>query len=72
VPEYRLDAARELVRVSQRIGQRDYCLARRLIANDVNAYRAPRTKREREYQCRRLKDLLDDLAKYFGFASPSN
>ena len=53
-------------------GSRDYHLARRLIADDINAYRAPRTKREREYQCRRLKDLLDELAKFWGFASPTN
>lgn len=69
VPDFRLDAANQLVRLSQRLGQRDYRLARRLIARDVGAYPDPRSRREKEYQCRRLRDVLDDLATIWGYAA---
>lgn len=68
VPDFRLDAQTQLIRVARFLGRRDYHLARRYLARDLEAYPEPPTQRERDYHSRRLRDILEDLAGYWGFA----
>lgn len=68
IPAFRLDAAHELDEVRRYLGRRDYHLARRYFTGDAQAYPEPKTQRERDYQYRRLRDILEDLAVHWGYA----
>ncbi len=72
IPDHRLDAATELIRVARYLGRRDYRLARRYLARDLEAYPQPTSQRERDYHYRRLRDILEDLAAFWGFAQDRN
>ena len=67
IPDFRLDAQTQLIRVARYLGSRDYRLARRYLAFDPEAYECPESRSEREYHSRRLRDILEDLAAYWGF-----
>lgn len=68
VPDFRLDAQGQLIRVARFLGGRDFRMARKYLTGDASAYPEPETQREKDYHSRRLRDILEDLAGYWGFA----
>ena len=69
IPDHRLDAQSELNGVARELGRRDYALARRYLARDLEAYPEPSSEREKAYHYRRLRDLLEDMAAFWGFTN---
>jgi hypothetical protein len=71
VIDARLRAARELARMADYLGVRDFRIARFMICRDESAYQDPRSQRERDYLHKRFRDILTDLAIFYGYMSKS-
>jgi hypothetical protein len=63
----RLRAARELARIREFLGIRDYRIARFMICREPDAYQSPKSRWDNEYLNRRFREVLTDLAIYFQF-----